>query len=139
MTRVVIDSATGCWFWQGRLDKQGYGQVFHLNGRSPMVHKVMYELYNGPVPDGLELDHLCQNPSCIYPKHLEPVTHSVNILRGRNPGGSGWKTHCPQGHLYDETNTYWSHTGRHSGWQRVCRACKREYMRRRRAKNAVVN
>jgi hypothetical protein len=94
------------------------------------VHRVAYELLVGPIPEGLELDHLCRNTRCVNPEHLEPVTGRENLMRAV----SSWaaknaaKTHCPQGHPYDEENTKVKRDG-----GRACRACGREFMRRKRA------
>lgn len=80
-----VDEATGCWIWLHGKSGAGYGQL-HVKHSRPRrmvyAHRVYYERHVGPVPDGLELDHLCRNPSCVNPEHLEPVTHAENIKRG---------------------------------------------------------
>lgn len=81
------------------------------------AHRVAYEEIMGPVPEGLELDHLCRTRSCVNPSHLEPVTHRENMNRG--DVATRRKTHCPKGHPYDEENT-----GIYNGY-RNCRACAR--------------
>jgi hypothetical protein len=94
----------------------------------------LWEHLVGPVPDGLELDHLCRNPGCVNPDHLEPVTHKENMLRGFNPSATNArKTHCHKGHFFDAENTYIATTG-----ARRCRTCLRELQRnwRRRQKAA---
>jgi hypothetical protein len=81
----------------------------------------------GAVPEGLELDHLCRVRGCVNPKHLEPVTHRENLMRGESWSAvNARKTHCPEGHPYDETNTYIDGKGR-----RRCRECARAYDLRR--------
>lgn len=80
-----------------------------------IAHRVAYETWVGPIPDGLTIDHLCRNRLCIEPTHLEPVTNRENIQRG----GNSLKTHCPQGHPYDEVNT----ASRNN--RRYCRTCER--------------
>ena len=76
-----VDPQTGCWLWQRSTDQLGYGR-FRRPGHHHYAHRMMWELRNGPVPDGLELDHLCRVRRCVNPKHLEPVTHSENMRRG---------------------------------------------------------
>lgn len=74
--------ATDCWEWTARGTGRGqaYG-AFWFNGRSGLAHRYAYETLIGPVPAGLELDHLCRFQRCVNPAHLEPVTPSVNIQR----------------------------------------------------------
>jgi hypothetical protein len=74
---------TPCWVWQWGKKETGHGQS-RINGKHVSAHRMMWEQVHGPVPDGLELDHLCRNPSCVNPEHLEPVTHAVNMQRGSN-------------------------------------------------------
>ena len=122
-SKVEFGDWLDCWLWTAsRVD--GYGR-FRLGGRgsSPArAHVVAYELLIGPVPDGLELDHLCRVPACVNPSHLEAVTHAENCRRGRAGAHNADKTHCPRGHPYDEENTYWF--GPDGKW-RDCRACVR--------------
>lgn len=117
----------GCWEWAGRRDKRGYG-IVHFLGHL-RAHQVAYDLLVGSVPVGLELDHLCRNPSCVNPAHLEAVTHQENILRGRNHGRD--QTHCKHGHAFDDANTLrWvADNGRP---RRRCRTCNRAAQNRRR-------
>ena len=86
------------------------------------AHRFAYELAYGPIPEGLELDHLCRNASCVRPTHLEAVTHQVNMVRGKS--GPGSKTHCPHDHEYTPENTHVSPDGR-----RYCRTCQRAHAR----------
>lgn len=72
---------TGCWVWTGRLNRNGYGRVYHA-GKERMAHRLTYELLVGPIPEGLVLDHVCRVRCCRNPYHLEPVTVQVNTLRG---------------------------------------------------------
>jgi len=85
------------------------------------AHIVSYEHYRWLVPLGLELDHLCRVRRCVNPEHLEEVTHQTNVLRGEGVAAiNAAKTHCPQGHPYDEKNTLvWM-------GERLCKACRRE-------------
>lgn len=116
-----VDKAVFCWNWTAARTANGYG-LFHLSDRSMVrAHRWAYENMIGPIPKGLDLDHLCRNRACVNPDHLEPVTRQVNLNRGRN----FWreKTECPHGHPYDEANTkhYVSPSGQRV---RFCRACR---------------
>jgi HNH endonuclease len=128
LSRLLIDPETGCVEWTGPRGQYGHGLTW-FDGRTRKVHRVVYEMFAGPIPDGLVLDHLCQNPPCCNVTHLEPVTHKENILRGTGLAAvNAAKTHCPAGHPYDEANTFWRTCG-----ARLCRACHRERTRRYRA------
>ncbi len=70
----------GCWVWTGYLSPYG---KFGVSGRRPVAHRWSYEYHVGPIPDGLTIDHLCRNPSCVRPDHLEPVTLQENMRRAR--------------------------------------------------------
>lgn len=88
-----------CWVWQAN-NTNGYG-LFRVNGqRTPAsAHRWSYEFFGGVIPEGLHIDHLCRNPSCVNPAHLEPVTPRENVLRSRGlPAMNHQKTHCKWGH-----------------------------------------
>lgn len=108
-----------CWLWQGALSAEGYGK-FRVEPRTIYAHRFAFEEIRGPIPAGLVLDHLCRVPSCVNPSHLDPVTQTVNILRGEAPR---IKVHharvCSRGHEVSAETTY---VGK-SGW-RQCRLCK---------------
>jgi len=70
----------GCWEWMGAC-RGGYGR-FHVGNRNALAHRVAYEALVGPMPDGLQPDHLCRNRPCVNTAHLEPVTNAVNCRRG---------------------------------------------------------
>lgn len=109
-----------CLVWIGQLDRKGYGTVM-WRCRRRGAHRLAYELTHGPVPNGMELDHLCRNPKCVDPAHLEVVTHRTNTLRSTSfVATNAAKTHCANGHAFTEENTYVSRTGR-----RACRECHR--------------
>lgn len=90
-----------CWVWTGATNGHGYG-VGTSNKQVVYVHRLTRWIVFGPIEDGLVLDHLCRNPSCVNPLHTEAVTSAVNTARG---AGHGSRTHCPAKHPYDETNT----------------------------------
>ena len=98
-----------CWLWTGYLGTRGYG-TYTLDGAWVLTHRAAYELTVGPVPDGLQLDHLCRNPPCCNPGHLEPVTGAENMRRAR-------RKVCSRNHDY-EANVYVSPKG-----ARQCGAC----------------
>ena len=128
MDNVEVDVETGCWLWAARIGRGGYAQISMPTGgprtATSLAHRVSFEAFNGEIPAGLVLDHLCRVRHCINPEHLEAVTSSLNTRRGLN----GQVSHCPQGHNYDEENTMI-----YRGW-RVCRECQRESSRRWRSR-----
>ena len=120
----------GCWLWTaGRSSRsRGYGDCWFAR-RMLRAHRVAFELVTGPIPDGLELDHLCRVRLCVNPDHLEAVTHAENVRRGDGGRNQSDKTHCPNGHEYSAENTY-RRPGQPS-W-RYCRACAALRTNRRR-------
>lgn len=132
----VVWQSNGCWNWTGYKTGYGYGLITtHTIGKKQffkMVHRVAYELVKGPIPDGLQIDHLCRNKLCCHPYHLEAVTSKENTRRGLK---GVLMTHCWRGHPFDESNTRINKDGR-----RICKKCaaayRRNYERRKKAENA---
>ena len=122
----------GCWEWQASKVHDGYGW-FNKGGHNVRAHRWAYEHFIGPRPEGLTLDHLCRNRGCVNPHHLEAVSIRENLLRGDTfQSANAAKTHCPQGHPYDEANT--RYRKRRAGLWRVCKICEADKQRRRMAK-----
>jgi hypothetical protein len=138
MEKIDFTAPNGCWQWTGHRNKGGYGLMRGRDWRDvhQRAHRLTYELLVGPIPEGLELDHLCRNRGCVNPAHLEPVSHRVNILRSpvAPPAVHAKKTHCVNGHPFDEENTYITKRG-----GRCCRACGRaSALRRYRRKHGIA-
>lgn len=133
---------SGCWVWQRGSFRGGYGQFWDPSvRRSKGAHRYSYELAHGAIAEGMVLDHLCRNPPCVNPAHLEPVTQLENSRRGIAGRVSKERnariTHCPQGHAYDEENTFRSPSER---WPaRRCRICRRAAVARWAAKRKATN
>ncbi len=129
-----VDRSGECWLWRSSTNAGGYG-LFHPDGGARewvMAHRYAYELEHGPIPEGLDLDHLCRTRSCVRAEHLEPVTHRENVLRGDAGKRQRERTHCPQGHEYAGENLYVSRG------QRSCRICVRASKSRYRQRQQVI-
>lgn len=124
---VARDVDSGCWFWTGYINDAGYGlfSVRRGRGKSALAYLWRWEHDHGPVPAGLELDHLCRNTRCVNPAHLEPVTHRENVRRAYP-----LREACPNGHPFTTANSYF-HPWKGHGPR--CRICRNEGMARRRA------
>lgn len=107
----------GCWLWRGATRPNGYGAV--LTGAP--VHRVAYEWMVGPVPPGMDVDHLCRTRACVNPHHLEPVTRVENHRRVAEHGPFALRRYCRRGHPLTLATTW----QRPSDGQLVCRACNK--------------
>lgn len=128
-----VQITPGCWLWLGAVSKNGYGNFgVEPRGRSMVqvsAHVYAYTLLVGPVPAGMHIDHVwengCTSKLCVNAlEHLEAVTPRENSLRYTRT-----ITHCPQGHEYNEENTFYSPAG-----ARRCRPCTRDQLRASRAR-----
>src|SRR3990167_5772169 len=122
--KVDLTDPKGCWPWQAGLKGGGYGGFMIEDGRNGSTtgaHRAAWELLVGDIPEGLTIDHLCRNVTCVNPDHLEPVSIKVNVLRGRGPSAqNARKNQCPAGHRYDF---------RDNGGKRRCRQCNARWNR----------
>lgn len=123
-----------CWPWQGPVNDQGYGVLRIGRNQALGAHRFMYERFREPIPDDLELDHLCHTNDpdcpggggdphrrCVNPAHLEPITGPTNTLRGKAfAAANAAKETCPEGHPYDYVD---------AEGHRRCRRCKRRLQR----------
>ena len=139
LSRRLVVKESGCLEWTGATDRSGYGRIMGFDPGAMFTHRLAWELANGPIPDGLNVLHHCDNPPCCqteptegYPDgHLFLGTHADNardkIAKGRDH--NQLKTQCPQGHPYDEANTYMggSKGRRH---HRQCRICNKAAVHR---------
>ena len=139
-----VDKSGECWLWTAGGDADGYGS-FWIKGFSPVKpHRYAYEVFIGPIPPGLTVDHTCHNNDpeceggitcthrrCVNPDHLEAVPNLTNIMRSRfTPAAmNAAKTHCPKNHPYDEENTLHKPDG-----ARGCAECGRVACRKYRAR-----
>jgi len=123
----VAFSQSGCWKWLAGKQAPGYGR-FYCDGKMMLAHRFAFADIRGPLPPFIygecELDHLCREPACVRPDHLEIVTHQVNMLRSDVPSAiHARQTHCHKGHEFTSENIYLiPSTG-----SRQCRQCSKIY------------
>lgn len=125
LERVEMIPFSGCWLWTGFLNENGYAMYAYKRGEKSIqrrAHRLAFVLWKGPIPGGLEPDHLCRVRCCVNPDHLEAVTRRENVLRGAR---GRLVTHCPQGHEYTPENL-----AKHV--RRCCKTCQRDRERKRR-------
>lgn len=128
---VAIDPTTGCFnYLRGKIN--GYGTIGRSGGGdNQQTHRVSWELWSGPIPDGMELHHICDNKACCNPSHLEPVTRKEH--QARSPRWVGHRTHCPRGHELSPDNLVRSLFLKKG--IRTCLTCAREAGRKHYAAN----
>ena len=108
----VSKTDAGCWLWTGHCYGNGYAAM-SWQGRQQLLHRLSYEQLVGPIPDGMEIDHLCRKRNCVNPEHLEPVSRRENVRRAM-------RLSCVNGHLFTPENTWIGNDGK-----RYCRECRR--------------
>lgn len=129
-----VDKSGDCWLWMGARKPSGYGTVA-VGGTTTTAHRWAYLLNGGVIPEGYQLDHLCGNPPCVRPSHMEPVPGAVNNGRSSSPPAvNARKTECLRGHPLSGDNLRIDAAGK-----RQCRACRRERQRRSRARLASIH
>lgn len=117
-SKIAVTSA-GCWEWTASVERGGYGR-YRVGSKTRLAHRVSYEHLVGPIPDGLQLDHLCRNRRCVNPAHLEPVTCKENLMRGETEAArNAAKTHCKHGHELTAANVIVKRSV-----HRACRLCQ---------------
>ncbi|MCU1338816.1 MAG: hypothetical protein JWO19_4397 [Bryobacterales bacterium] len=120
-----VEKTDGCWNWTANRDRDGYGLIKGiLDGRRTtlVAHKVSFALSGGVIPKGCQLDHLCRNPRCVRPEHLEVVTGRENNSRSASPSAvNAKKTHCIHGHELTPSNCRIDRKG-----HRRCKVCDRK-------------
>lgn len=116
-----VDTSGDCWEWTAALRPDGYGVIGRWIDRKTVVlraHRVSWELHNGPIPDGLTVDHVCFNRKRVRPAHLQLLTLADNSAKTQRAVSST----CKRGHRYDEDDNLYLHPTKGA---RECRACRR--------------
>ncbi|WP_082915899.1 HNH endonuclease signature motif containing protein [Plantibacter sp. H53] len=125
--KTRFDGENGCWNYCGHINEGGYGYIPTYRHGNIFVHRLALHLAKRPVPADRVVDHLCRNPRCVNPAHLDIVTPTENAMRGFGfYAVNARKTHCPQGHEYSEGNIYWTRPRKAGGNPgRSCKTCAR--------------
>lgn len=97
--KVEMEPTSGCFIWMGKRKPNGYGVFWLDEERVVYAHRFAYELAKGPIPVGLQIDHLCRVRACVNASHLEAVSQQENLHRGEGIAAQhARKTHCKWGH-----------------------------------------
>lgn len=130
--QIVEGMKNHCWFWDGPVNRNGYSRTT-IDGRTIVLHRLIYQIVKGPLTKKKVLDHLCRERRCCNPDHLQPVTAKENTRRGESgPGRNARKATCKRGHKLSGANV--RIRKKKGGTERVCKACKRERESERRWK-----
>lgn len=127
-----VKKTDSCWEWQGAIKPNGYGQATLTVSPGKIKNFYAHRFFMSEIPDGLEVDHLCHNRSCVRLDHMETVDHRTNMNRKDPDNIKGLSDHCGAGHKYTPENTHWRKNG-----FRLCMECKR--IRERRNRNGKRN
>lgn len=143
-TYISPEPNSGCWLWTSAVSAAGYGQIGGEGRRAPVLyaHRVSFEIHNGPIPEGMQVDHKCQMRCCVNPDHMQLLDAAAhqNVTMARLPEHFSTtrareRTHCKYGHEWTPENQYRAQSG-----YRGCIICKREYLRTwRKARNGARN
>lgn len=127
-----------CWLWAGKVDRYGYGGLqIWIDGKDRyyIAHRIVYQTLVGPIPEGLDLDHLCKVKLCVNPEHLEPVTKRVNTQRRFGVTlqyGADWPMKCARGHELTPDNVYIVLKNKNTGTTgKTCKTCISELGKKR--------
>jgi len=129
LEKIEKQKGSDCWFFTGSKLPSGYGILW--NGVRPIgAHRISFQLYRGEITDGMEIDHICNNRSCVNPEHLQLLTHKENMRKSSALMGiNARKTHCKRDHELSGDNLHITPRG-----ARQCKECMRMHARNAKAR-----